>query len=95
MRKVVAVLAVVLAGLYAGRPATVQAQGALPSVGEAQTAAPVQAQPLQRGSCGDGQCNPPEDCRSCSSDCGSCCGNHRCDNGEDCRSCSQDCGNCR
>lgn len=49
--------------------------------------------PLQ-GNCGDGQCQPPEDCHSCPQDCGSCCGNNRCEPPEDCRSCPQDCGSC-
>ena len=46
------------------------------------------------GACGDGKCNPPEDCNSCPQDCGTCCGNRRCDPPEDCHSCPQDCGNC-
>ena len=46
---------------------------------------------LQRENCGDHRCQPPEDCRSCPEDCGSCCGNGRCEPPEDCRSCPQDC----
>jgi hypothetical protein len=46
------------------------------------------------GSCGDGQCAPPEDCSSCPQDCGSCCGNNKCEPPEDCHSCPQDCGQC-
>lgn len=49
--------------------------------------------PMQ-ATCGDGQCQPPEDCNSCPQDCGNCCGNHRCEPPEDCNSCPQDCGNC-
>lgn len=55
--------------------------------------APDAYEPLQ-GTCGDGQCQPPEDCRSCPQDCGGCCGDSRCDPPEDCRSCPQDCGPC-
>ncbi len=44
--------------------------------------------------CGDYRCEPPEDCHSCSQDCGSCCGNYHCEPPEDCRSCPQDCGSC-
>ncbi len=44
--------------------------------------------------CGNGSCEPPEDCNSCPSDCGDCCGNHRCEPPEDCRSCPSDCGDC-
>lgn len=43
------------------------------------------------GQCGDGRCQPPEDCNSCSQDCGSCCGDHRCQPPEDERSCPRDC----
>ncbi len=48
------------------------------------------------GSCGDGTCNPQEDCGSCASDCGSCgsCGNGTCEAGETCSNCSTDCGAC-
>lgn len=49
------------------------------------------ADELQGGSCGDRQCQPPEDCHSCPQDCGSCCGNNRCEPPEDCNSCPQDC----
>jgi hypothetical protein len=49
--------------------------------------------PLQ-ASCGNYRCEPPEDCRSCPSDCGDCCGNRRCEPPEDCRSCPSDCGDC-
>jgi hypothetical protein len=51
-------------------------------------------EPLQNGACGDGQCQPPEDCHTCRQDCGDCCGNTRCEPPEDCRSCPQDCGQC-
>lgn len=44
--------------------------------------------------CGDSRCEPPEDCHSCSQDCGSCCGDHQCAPPEDCHSCPQDCGGC-
>ena len=43
------------------------------------------------GECGDGRCQAPEDCNSCSQDCGSCCGDHRCQPPEDARSCPGDC----
>jgi hypothetical protein len=46
--------------------------------------------PLQ-GTCGDGRCQPPDDCRSCPQDCGDCCGDHRCQPPEDCNSCPNDC----
>lgn len=44
--------------------------------------------------CGDGQCDPGEDCGSCETDCGACCGNTVCepDLGEDCDLCPADCG---
>ena len=45
--------------------------------------------------CGDSRCEPPEDCNTCPSDCGSCCGDGRCAPPEDCHSCSRDCGPCR
>lgn len=51
-----------------------------------------EADALQGGSCGDYQCNPPEDCHSCPSDCGDCCGNNRCEPPEDGDSCPADCG---
>ena len=41
--------------------------------------------------CGDGRCQSPEDCNSCSQDCGSCCGDHQCRPPEDERSCPSDC----
>jgi hypothetical protein len=50
--------------------------------------------PLQGGTCGDGRCQPPDDCRSCPQDCGDCCGDGRCAPPEDCRSCPSDCGSC-
>jgi uncharacterized repeat protein (TIGR03806 family) len=48
------------------------------------------------GTCGDGTCNPQEDCGSCSSDCGICttCGNATCEAGETCSNCATDCGAC-
>jgi len=51
----------------------------------------LEADELQGGSCGDGRCQPPEDCNTCPSDCGTCCGNYRCEPPEDCNSCPQDC----
>jgi len=50
--------------------------------------------PRGGGSCGNGKCEPPEDCSTCPQDCGQCCGNRRCEPPEDCHSCPQDCGNC-
>jgi uncharacterized protein YkwD len=47
--------------------------------------------------CGNGLCEPGEDCASCVADCGSCsavCGNGLCEPGEDCASCVADCGTC-
>ncbi|CAN5581947.1 hypothetical protein BH09MYX1_BH09MYX1_48200 [soil metagenome] len=45
--------------------------------------------------CGDYKCDPPEDCKSCPQDCGSCCGNSKCEPPEDCNSCPRDCGSCK
>lgn len=55
-------------------------------------------QPVGSG-CGDGICQPQEDCESCESDCGGCgesfCGDGTCEEGiEDCDSCDADCGSC-
>ena len=44
--------------------------------------------------CGNGSCEPPEDCNTCPGDCGGCCGNHKCEPPEDCKSCPGDCGGC-
>jgi hypothetical protein len=47
--------------------------------------------------CGDGTCQPEEDCTGCPSDCGDCpesCGNGTCEVYEDCETCSVDCGTC-
>lgn len=44
--------------------------------------------------CGNGLCDPTEDCRSCEEDCGRCCGNGLCDDHETCRSCEKDCKKC-
>ena len=44
--------------------------------------------------CGDSNCDPGEDCSTCSSDCGACpavCGDAICDAGEDSVSCPSDC----
>lgn len=43
--------------------------------------------------CGDGACDPDEDCISCEPDCGPCCGNGLCQEelGENCESCVSDC----
>ena len=51
--------------------------------------------PRGGGSCGNGKCEPPEDCNTCPQDCGQCCGNYKCEPPEDCRSCPQDCGPCK
>jgi hypothetical protein len=48
-------------------------------------------------SCGDGSCDPSEDCSSCPSDCNVCpetCGDGQCDPSESCGSCEADCGAC-
>ncbi len=46
--------------------------------------------------CGNGTCDPLEDCQTCPCDCGPCCGNGTCQPllNEDCQSCPQDCGPC-
>jgi hypothetical protein len=54
----------------------------------------VEAVPLD-ARCGDGKCQPPEDCKTCPQDCGGCCGNQKCEPPEDCNSCPQDCGKCK
>lgn len=41
--------------------------------------------------CGDGTCDPDEDCCSCADDCDPCCGNGACDCGETEDSCPEDC----
>lgn len=49
------------------------------------------------GTCGDGTCNPTEDCSSCAADCGACttCGNSSCEApSETCATCAADCGVC-
>ncbi|MFH2004990.1 MAG: hypothetical protein ABI333_00255 [bacterium] len=49
------------------------------------------------GDCGNGSCDPGEDCASCAADCGACpgvCGNAACDATESCWSCAADCGQC-
>lgn len=66
--------------------------GALTASTEAD-APSLDAAPMQN-TCGDGQCQPPDDCHSCPQDCGSCCGDGRCAPPEDCRSCDRDCGRC-
>lgn len=60
----------------------------MPASAQSHDASPLQA------SCGNGRCEPPEDCRSCPRDCGECCGNNRCEPPEDCNSCPRDCGRC-
>ena len=71
------------------------AASALPLTTHAQSdsLAPLEAQPLQRDTCGDGRCQPPDDCNSCPQDCGECqrCGDYQCQPPEDCNSCPQDC----
>ena len=46
--------------------------------------------------CGDGVCDPTEDCGLCPEDCGAClyCGDGLCTAGEDCFNCAGDCGTC-
>ncbi len=47
--------------------------------------------------CGDGTCQPEEDCTSCPTDCGDCpdlCGDGTCQLFEDCNTCTEDCGPC-
>jgi hypothetical protein len=77
-------------GLVLGIGMTVTPADATPGT-DAPTA-PLTSDPVPLDeSCGDGQCQPPEDCNSCPQDCGDCCGNGRCEPPEDCDSCSQDC----
>jgi hypothetical protein len=47
--------------------------------------------------CGDGTCQPEEDCTSCPTDCGDCpdmCPDGTCQLFEDCMTCPEDCGPC-
>jgi len=47
--------------------------------------------------CGDGDCDPTEDCSSCLADCGPCaptCGDGDCTSEETCTNCPSDCGVC-
>ena len=50
--------------------------------------------------CGNGTCNPGENCTDCPGDCGACtpippsCGNGTCNPGENCADCPGDCGAC-
>jgi hypothetical protein len=47
--------------------------------------------------CGNGTCDPNENCSLCAADCGKCppvCGDGTCEQGETCASCSSDCGTC-
>ena len=47
--------------------------------------------------CGDGSCDPSENCNTCSSDCGVCppgCGDGTCQTSENCSSCVADCDVC-
>lgn len=47
--------------------------------------------------CGDGDCQPYEDCFSCEGDCGACapgCNDGECGQGETCENCLADCGHC-
>jgi hypothetical protein len=47
--------------------------------------------------CGDGTCQPEEDCVNCPTDCGQCpdlCGDGTCQPEEDCHGCPEDCGVC-
>jgi len=60
----------------------------------ASKASPV-VTPRGGGNCGNGKCEPPEDCNTCPQDCGQCCGNFKCEPPEDCHSCPQDCGPCK
>ncbi len=41
--------------------------------------------------CGDGTCEPDEDCATCPADCGACCGDGACAEDEDCATCLADC----
>ncbi len=70
-------------------------------VAKSSTFTPTNAGPAESskglpGTCGDGTCNPQEDCGSCPGDCGICttCGNGTCEAGETCANCATDCGAC-
>jgi len=59
--------------------------------------APSAPEPLPEPYCGDGNCDPDEDCSFCLPDCGVCppvCGDATCDSDENCSTCAQDCGEC-
>jgi hypothetical protein len=97
---VVAWIAVVAAGC--GRSALLDLGGPgddggvdLNPDGSAQGDAPVRTIPV---TCGNGTCDPGENCDNCSEDCGLCpsCGDGKCEasSGETCESCPQDCGVC-
>ncbi len=69
-------------------------KGATTGVGGPATSTTTGGQGAQ---CGDGQCDPNEDCTTCASDCGACgpsCGDGTCDAIESCTSCPSDCGTC-
>lgn len=54
----------------------------------------VQPERVCVGACGNGICEPNEDCSNCQADCGACtpvCGNGICDRGENQESCRADC----
>jgi hypothetical protein len=70
------------------------ASAAVPSAVPAPAPSAGEALPLD-AKCGDGKCQPPEDCKTCPQDCGSCCGNGKCEPPEDCNTCPQDCGKCK
>ncbi len=59
------------------------------------TCAPGATCAVPSSTCGDGVCDPLEDCALCSADCGICtqgdCGDFRCDSGETATSCPGDC----
>ena len=70
--------------------------------GSDDTIVPDQAEPdldqvdLSVSVCGDGACQPDEDCWLCPEDCGDCCGDNICsaDPLESCSTCPWDCGEC-
>jgi hypothetical protein len=92
-----ALLAVAVLALAASRLTTPTASAA-PTVLSAPALVPapvIPPAPEPLATCGDGKCQPPEDCKTCPQDCGGCCGNGKCEPPEDCNTCPQDCGKCK
>ncbi len=90
-----AVAALALVGSRLVTPASAAVPAPVAPAAPAVLAPAVEAVPLDGARCGDGKCQPPEDCKTCPQDCGGCCGNQKCEPPEDCNSCPQDCGKCK